>query len=196
MVPVFTVLFLQFFRITHVPAFLFPFSDPCSFVHSFIPCMSSICFFLMFYHPVLSPYSFFLVILLFSFLITFFCPDFFPDLLSLSSFWSFVLFFHLVLSLFFLFVLFSFRPVFCILFIRTTSFYVLPSRVGFDIPAYHSITVIDLMPALAAQLSENYVHHTHFLLPTCGMGISKKSFGKEFGMRSSASTVNVFPYGS
>jgi hypothetical protein len=98
----------------------------------------------------------------------------YPYLRSGLSSCSFILFFRFVLSFFSLFVLyFSSCPFY------PYYFLLLPSRVGFDIPAYHSITVIDLMPALlAAQLSGNRVHRTHFLLPTCGMGISKKKFRK------------------
>jgi len=163
------VFFRQVFRF--IALFLHPLSF-CSFDLFFPHVLSSFPFSLFFLPSSFVLFFFYYVPLPCSFFCLFFRSFvlfFFPDLLSFSLFWSIVLFFHLVLSfcsfLSFLFSSCSFHP------FHPYYFLLLPSRVGFDIPAYHSITVIDLMPAHTAQLSGNYVHRTHFLLPTCGMGI-------------------------
>jgi hypothetical protein len=85
------VLFLQFFRITHVPAFRLPFSAPCSFVPFFNPYY----FVLFFFSPVF-PYYFV------QFLVLFFCSALsicsFPHVLSSCSFPLFFLCSSVLLS--------------------------------------------------------------------------------------------------
>jgi hypothetical protein len=107
---------------------------------------------------------------------------FFPDLLSFSLFWSIVLFFHLVLSFCsfcsfcsFLFSSCYFHP------FHPYYFLLLPSRVGFDIPAYHSITVIDLMPARSSAFWEPCSPHTLSSANVWDGNLKKKVSEKSLG---------------